>query len=296
MTDIRPDPSNAPPHAWLDGDPYGTAGTATGDTAPRLAVMALAACTCVPAPGLDIERKRLAAIGGRWLGTCGDRNHTYGFHVPACRLPSSDYSMRGAANRPADNRYGCAIDIGMNWPAARTWLRWLIKAIADDRITGIAEVIGSYDGRNVRYWSDATGWHTDGVKYTGSGHDTWTHVAVYRSTATRDHKLLAGWTATTGPGTTTPPKPKPPTPKPPAVPPFPGRVLAYTPGRPLMSGQDVRQWQQRMKARGWNITVDGVYGPKSRDIATAFQREKRLTVDGKVGPQTWRAAWTAPVT
>lgn len=154
---------------------------------------------CFPAPALAMERTRLAAIGGSFLGICGDASHTYGYHVPAARLPSTDYSMRGAANIPVCEWHGCAIDIGMNWPASRSWLRWLIQAIREDRITGIAEVIGSYDGVNVRYWSDSSGWSTDGMAYTGSGHDSWTHVSIYRSTALTDHGILAGWTATAGP-------------------------------------------------------------------------------------------------
>lgn len=77
------------------------------------------------------------------------------------------------------------------------------------------------------------------------------------------------------------------------VPPWPGRYLKYP---PIMRGSDVRQWQARMRDRGWRIDVDGAYGPRSRDVATAFQREKRLAVDGVVGPETWRAAWTAPIT
>lgn len=154
------------------------------------------ACSCVAAPGLEIERRRLQdVIGAQWLGTCGDQNHTYGYHVAACNLPGSDYSMQGAANRPVDARYGCAIDIGMGWPASRSWLRWLIREIREDRITGIAEVIGSYDGRDVRYWSDSSGWDEYGENYEGDGHDTWTHVAIYRSTANDDHRLLAGWNA-----------------------------------------------------------------------------------------------------
>ncbi len=64
---------------------------------------------------------------------------------------------------------------------------------------GIPEVIGSYDGVNVRYWSDSSGWSTDGVPYQGQGHDTWTHVSIYRSTALEDHRVLAGWSATAGP-------------------------------------------------------------------------------------------------
>ena len=67
---------------------------------------------------------------------------------------------------------------------------------------------------------------------------------------------------------------------------------------------ELKQWQQRMKDRGWPITVDGLYGPKgattpqgnTAEITVAFQKEKGLTPDGLIGPKTWAAAWTAPVT
>jgi len=56
-------------------------------------------------------------------------------------------------------------------------------------------------------------------------------------------------------------------------------------------------WQRQMRRRGWNIRVDGVYGRQAEAVAEAFQRQKRLRpVDGRVGPVTWRAAWTAAVT
>lgn len=55
-------------------------------------------------------------------------------------------------------------------------------------------------------------------------------------------------------------------------------------------------WQGRMAERGWSITVDGLWGDQTEGVARAFQTEKRLDVDGLVGPQTWRAAWSAPVT
>ena len=154
---------------------------------------------CSAPPALLIERDRLAAIGGSFLGICGDSNHTYGYHVAAANLPADDYSLAGAANAPVCQWHAAAIDIGMDWPASRDWLRWLIEQIRSDAIMGIAEVIGSYDGQNVRYWSDSSGWGTDGEAYTGTGHDSWTHVAVYRSTTLEDHRILAGWTATGGP-------------------------------------------------------------------------------------------------
>lgn len=148
---------------------------------------------CLEAPGLTIEKRRLIdVIGGTFLGIVGDAQHSFGYHL--CLPAGDDYSTAGAANRPVGS-FSAAIDVGMNWPASRAWLRWLIREIREDRITGIAEVIGSYDGKNVRYWSDADGWGDAGVPYGGSGHDTWTHVAIYRSTAKVDHGILKGWSA-----------------------------------------------------------------------------------------------------
>ncbi|MFD0660252.1 peptidoglycan-binding domain-containing protein [Thermocatellispora tengchongensis] len=63
-----------------------------------------------------------------------------------------------------------------------------------------------------------------------------------------------------------------------------------------MRGDDVRQWQARMKERGWGIAVDGAYGPRSREVCRSFQREKGLPVTGVVNKATWTAAWEMPVT
>ncbi|HWH28854.1 MAG TPA: peptidoglycan-binding protein [Mycobacteriales bacterium] len=65
---------------------------------------------------------------------------------------------------------------------------------------------------------------------------------------------------------------------------------------PGQVAEDVRVWQARMAERGWDIQVDGIYGPQTARIAAAFQAEKGLVVDGLVGPETWAAAWTAPIT
>jgi peptidoglycan hydrolase-like protein with peptidoglycan-binding domain len=59
---------------------------------------------------------------------------------------------------------------------------------------------------------------------------------------------------------------------------------------------DVRHWQQRMANRGWDIMVDGYYGPQSRHVARQFQAQKGLATDGIVGPVTWRHTWREPVT
>ena len=75
------------------------------------------------------------------------------------------------------------------------------------------------------------------------------------------------------------------------VPAWPGNYLTLG-----SSGDDVSQWQAQMASRGWTIQVDGDYGDQSKDVCTKFQVEKGLDADGVVGPLTWDAAWTAPVT
>lgn len=71
---------------------------------------------------------------------------------------------------------------------------------------------------------------------------------------------------------------------------------------------DLAQWQGQMINRGWNLGpagADGLYGsPGDTDpsqsmtgsVALAFQLEKGLAADGLIGPETWRTAWTAPIT
>lgn len=69
-----------------------------------------------------------------------------------------------------------------------------------------------------------------------------------------------------------------------------GADLLLAPGS---VSEDVRRWQARMSERGWDLAVDGIYGPQTASVATRFQAEQGLTVDGLVGPQTWSAAWSA---
>ncbi len=113
---------------------------------------------------------------------------------------------------------------------------------------------------------------------------------VYRRI--RSRTVILGWVDMSGLlDTATPPAPIPPpvvTATPPA---YPGPLT-----RRGSVGPRVRTIQRRLKARGWRIKVDGIYGPATEAIVRAFQREKRLGVDGVVGPRTWAALWTAPIT
>lgn len=115
-----------------------------------------------------------------------------------------------------------------------------------------------------------------------------------------------------GPGSIHGSAPAPSVPRPPAkpgiaAPPFPLRAGYYFgPRYPLsnkfsVSGYyshraSLRQFQARLKARGWKITADGLWGDETDRIVRQFQEDQNLTVDGKVGPQTWAAAWINPIT
>lgn len=70
----------------------------------------------------------------------------------------------------------------------------------------------------------------------------------------------------------------------------------YKLATPMMHGPGIATWQAQMHARGWVVTVDGWLGPQSDTVLRGFQREKGLAVDGILGPASWAAAWTAPVT
>jgi len=73
------------------------------------------------------------------------------------------------------------------------------------------------------------------------------------------------------------------------LPPFPGVSL-----RVGSTGAGVRQVQQAINKLAettpglWKIAEDGVFGNGTRDAVMAFQRIFGLTVDGIVGPVTWR--------
>lgn len=58
----------------------------------------------------------------------------------------------------------------------------------------------------------------------------------------------------------------------------------------------IETWQQKMKDRGWTISVDGIFGPGSAKVASQFQREKSLREDNAVGHESWAATWEEPVT
>lgn len=58
-------------------------------------------------------------------------------------------------------------------------------------------------------------------------------------------------------------------------------------------GAKVRELQTLLVRAGYPVTVDGDYGPATRDAVKAFQKAQRLARDGVAGPETFRKleAW-----
>jgi hypothetical protein len=83
--------------------------------------------------------------------------------------------------------------------------------------------------------------------------------------------------------------------------PVPVAVVALTPAFPGLvkagsRGDGVRRVQQRLRDRGWRVSVNGVFDGTTDLVVRKFQKEKGLVADGIVGPKTWATLWQAPVT
>lgn len=82
-----------------------------------------------------------------------------------------------------------------------------------------------------------------------------------------------------------------------SYPSWPGIYFTLT--SPPITSNHVQKWQQQMIYRGWDLNPDGasgVFGERSYEVLKQFQIEKGLEVDGKLGPESWNAAWQLPIT
>lgn len=198
------------------------------------------------------------------------------------RRKNSDGTIGDAAHARTESDHNpaggivCALDLTHD-PSHGFDIQWLFNKLAASRDGRIKYVIAN------RKIVSAVNRPWKVRDYTGSDpHTGHIHVSVKLAKGRDAHRWDLGQSvlpAPVGVG---------------GIPLYGGRVLRVT--RPLMRGTDVRIWQSRMRDRGWKIEVDGVYGPKTADVAKKFQREKGLVVDGMVGPVTWRESWTATIT
>lgn len=65
--------------------------------------------------------------------------------------------------------------------------------------------------------------------------------------------------------------------------------IKQTPLRQGESGKRVILWQQLLKRKGFVISVDGIFGPKTLHATKVAQAWANVAIDGIVGPITWAA-------
>ena len=54
-------------------------------------------------------------------------------------------------------------------------------------------------------------------------------------------------------------------------------------------GEDVKKLQKALNSVGYNLAVDGEFGPKTQSAVRAYQQKNGLAVDGIVGVNTWNS-------
>lgn len=262
------------------------------------------------------DKTGVAFVG---LGIVGDKHHDGGYHCGRDRVTDDDYSVDEWSRDEEGLSYAAsALDIGY-FSGLRKLSLWLVaqcEANAPDT-RDIREIIYSPDGKIVKRW--------DRLKKRTSGdgsHRSHTHISWARDSEHDDKTALFRryWDEHHHnaplpqlPSTTPAPGPHYDFPLPSghyfgpkdgpkqSVSGFYGRVFDGKPDHEWL-----RIFVRQLRARGWNAREggqfltrygnDGRYGSELEKLVRAFQADQGLTVDGKLGPKTWRAAFENPVT
>ena len=130
-------------------------------------------------------------------GIVGDPAHTYGYHRSRSRLPSSDYSVKLAADRGGDPNAASAIDITLSASMMRTVTKRFMDVArdkSDPRRKFFREFFGTLDGSTVTGWDT----HSDKRVTSDDSHLWHVHVSVYRKYATSQAAAQALLTIFTG--------------------------------------------------------------------------------------------------
>jgi len=140
----------------------------------------------IAAPVISAEMADWTALGGGNSGIVGNAAHTYGFHPAANEVPVEDYSRQQDPNGPngpfVNWDYACAGDFAHAGNGAlRAMHRAVLARLMRGELPMICEFIGQpWADQPVYYWAR---WNGVGVlqRYTGQGHDLWSHISWYRS-------------------------------------------------------------------------------------------------------------------
>ena len=203
----------------------------------------------------------LAQVNAQWPGRSKDSDGGIG---------NAEHASRGSDHNPwvKDGKMGVvtARDFTHD-PRSGMDSYVLAQALLDSRDPRIKYVISNH-----RIASGAAGpspwkWR----KYTGANpHDHHCHVSVREEKKYYDD--ASDWTAVVGALSA---KPTPAAKQPATLPPMLKRGSR---------GEDVKHAQRLLK-----VAVDGKYGKVTEDAVRAYQKKRGLGVDGKIGPQTWKA-------
>lgn len=242
----------------------------------------------VAAPIIQEEMDDWVHLGGGNSGIVGDSRHRGGFHLSAEDVPADDYSRRrdpnGADGPYVDWLYACAGDFSHgNNELLRVMHRNVLSRLMRGELRMICQFIGKpWVDRPVYYWARWNG--TKNIqRYTGSGHDHWSHISWYRSRVDQRANL---WV---------PPSAMP---KPPAAPKrdwTEDLIMSLPTLRKGSKGEYVKRSQALLAAAGFppansfrrDHTPDGVAGTGWDTAVRKFQKSERIKVDGIQGKDTW---------
>lgn len=211
-----------------------------------------------------------------------------------------DYSNSRPDDKDFNVGYGAAIDISMNKSDMMLHHRRLYAAYKDmsDPRRQYFNCVNTWDGSGDAVRLDFV---ANVEKYASADHQWHSHSETRRRWLL-DDKAARGqvsvvkgeskvdWLAREDPQH----QPAPPPAGPPAWPVGPDDYFLPRNNAPFY--ETVRRWEEQMRKRGWPIPVDGRLSLADGKILLAFQQEKGLGADGKLGPRSFAAAWTAKIT